>query len=105
MHFKWNVNDAKKEKTRTKMLSCKILEYQESVMTWKIKPNNTGYFPRTLFEKALRILKESKYAVKTDKAFVFKLEDLFTISYLFFHLYHAINIDIHSKQQSAKRVA
>lgn len=48
-----------------------MLEYQESVMAHDIEPNNTGYFSITLSERVLGILKESKYVLKTGKAFSF----------------------------------
>lgn len=50
-----------------------MLEYQESIMAQNIKPNNTGYFSRTLFEKILRILKESKYVLTLAKLFFLKV--------------------------------
>lgn len=46
-----------------------MLEYQESVMAQNMKPNNTGCFSRTLFEKVLRILKELKYVFTLAKLF------------------------------------
>lgn len=42
-----------------------MLEYQESVMAYNIKPNNTRYFSITSFEKVLEILRE----LKTGKVF------------------------------------
>lgn len=51
MHFKWNVND---EKKKNKYANFYMLEYQESVIAWNIKFNNTGYFSRTLFGKVLK---------------------------------------------------
>lgn len=67
-----------------------MLEYQESVMAYNIKPNNTRYFSITSFEKVLEILRE----LKTGKVFAVVV-GLFTIFYLFSHLYLPIKIPRH----------
>lgn len=45
---------------KNKYVDFEVLEYQESVMAWNIKSNNTGYFSGSVFERVLRTLKGLK---------------------------------------------